>query len=1028
MCEQVLSDTLDGKIQINLLLNWLVNETLEDATFNELRNNKCLQSDFVSYFLNFIHDIQAFTNKSVEIPQKVSTPKRIERFIITHDENNCETPSVKRRSALFENGTPHSQMDVCSFIHSRDYEENDNVSPNNSFYLGVSPLLDDINFNCDSKNETKFSNNMLFGTIHNRVYFASKVLQSQISILSMLDKSTLRLLIENKRLKNFTSSSFISRLLQIHEDKPDKTSEILEHIQSNVCFISDTDNRDNFPNDPSFHAFRKQRDLFYEIIRIWENNHLQDEWNYVVALGGKIKALLNMHSDVINLVHFARLFKAQLLMNTCGKHEDTFQENAVSESQLSFLSSIPNVDTEKLLRLKSRIVSKQSENSINSTPIFSGYQEFYRDFILVAANHIFNRHLNDALISEIIDLNNTKFSSDFDDNGGSVDSSTQNAYTLCIKSLRILAKFLGFLESLPYKSDNIQLSQNVVSCQIRIRNEIQPGLNLKAIINNSISNKSLIVTIPWIIKYFSMLDHITLRLSYFEEILNMLFEIYYFHLNKLTSNSKHNYKQKNIFLVKLCLGWLFELPHFPEDSYYKFLSQKLLLSKLTKVQINNSSETIFLDELDLVDQNALYICCPYLQDIKKILSDSINTLNNPNVTIKHITPLTAVESPTDLSNRRIQLQLEEAFFNGQPVSIRKTVEFISERVASSCVKQVCNEIVPNFKKKVLADLKSLFSLFNVPDDINSDHEEFSKIKAMITTETSRLANSSLNALREHIDKELKSFSNARIASAVDSLLAMDVLTQTKDVCVSIATRLCRERVQQWINSHVNLGIFSKDFDTEVRHFLASNSSKQSKHKPIFALPIYGKDLKHNPDALSGADLVEHVRNYCWTVLEKPGNLTVDMIMELLKLIRQSINERCDLNDCILILINRMLVDFLILIIGNRGDIVQESDVMMSFCSIWKQKNCQIDDLFKTLICFRNIHVISHSLNVSISWKSFEKFLKILLEEKLLTCDLLEAQIVAIDKDKLDEVTLKDLDACVQAVMNVDLKTGESSSR
>lgn len=94
-----------------------------------------------------------------------------------------------------------------------------------------------------------------------------------------------------------------------------------------------------------------------------------------------------------------------------------FQENAKSESQLSLLTALPNVDTEKLLRLKNRIVSKQSENTINSTPVFSGYQEFYRDFILVAANHIFNRHLNDALISDVIDLNNTKFSSDFDENG-----------------------------------------------------------------------------------------------------------------------------------------------------------------------------------------------------------------------------------------------------------------------------------------------------------------------------------------------------------------------------------------------------------------------------------------------------------------------------------------------------------------------------------------------------------------------------------------------------------------------------------
>lgn len=90
-------------------------------------------------------------------------------------------------------------------------------------------------------------------------------------------------------------------------------------------------------------------------------------------------------------------------------------------------------------------------------------------------------------------------------------------------------------------------------------------------------------------------------------------------------------------------------------------------------------------------------------------------------------------------------------------------------------------------------------------------------------------------------------------------------------------------------------------------------------------------------------------------------------------------------------------------VGNRGDIALDTDIIKDFCSIWKQNSCHIDNLFKTLICFRNIHVISHSLNVHKSWKSFEKLLKTLLEEKLIACDLLEAQIVAIDKDQLDEV-------------------------
>ena len=45
------------------------------------------------------------------------------------------------------------------------------------------------------------------------------------------------------------------------------------------------------------------------------------------------------------------------------------------------------------------------------------------------------------------------------------------------------------------------------------------------------------------------------------------------------------------------------------------------------------------------------------------------------------------------------MQLEDAFFHGQPSSIKKTVDFVSERVASSCVKYIYNTIIPSVKQR-----------------------------------------------------------------------------------------------------------------------------------------------------------------------------------------------------------------------------------------------------------------------------------------------------------------------------------------
>lgn len=177
-----------------------------------------------------------------------------------------------------------------------------------------------LNLNGCAKIGKKLNLERIFSSVHNVVYFTVKSLESQLRVLEILDKDTLKLILNNRNVSAF-SSNFHKTLSKIFDSKDDKLIERRPSVSSetNVCFISDTDNRENFPNDPSFHAFRKQRDLFYEILRIWEKNRLQADWNFAVALGGKIRALLSLHNNSVNFVHLARLFKAQLL-TTCGKY------------------------------------------------------------------------------------------------------------------------------------------------------------------------------------------------------------------------------------------------------------------------------------------------------------------------------------------------------------------------------------------------------------------------------------------------------------------------------------------------------------------------------------------------------------------------------------------------------------------------------------------------------------------------------------------------------------------------------------
>lgn len=232
----------------------------------------------------------------------------------------------------------------------------------------------------------------LFTSIHNVVYFASKTLENQVALLQNFDNSTLKLLLENDRLTEFAPSLHERIKLNEANEQTNRVG-VLQHI----CFNSDTDNRRNFPNDPSFHAFRKQRDLFYDILRLWESQHLTPGFTFSACLGGKIRTLFGLCKEPANYVHFVRLFKAQLLSSV----------NYTGDSDL--FTIFDDVNADKLSKLRSRCVNKDEWQDVHSVPKFTEIEEFYKDFITTAGNFCFYQHMQDALIQDITEMNETNF-------------------------------------------------------------------------------------------------------------------------------------------------------------------------------------------------------------------------------------------------------------------------------------------------------------------------------------------------------------------------------------------------------------------------------------------------------------------------------------------------------------------------------------------------------------------------------------------------------------------------------------------
>lgn len=169
----------------------------------------------------------------------------------------------------------------------------------------------------------------------------------------------------------------------------------------------------------------------------------------------------------------------------------------------------------------------------------------------------------------------------------------------------------------------------------------------------AVQNHTLVYIIPWLTKYLAMLDYITLRLPYYTTLFQMLFAVY-----RSIDDTDRHLPPYNMALVKLCLGWLFELSNFPDIEYFNFCT-KSLIEKSQKEPcktngVHNSCRKGELDFKVVVNQSVLYLCCPYLEEIKKVLT--ANASSNK-VAVKYITPVTALESSTEMVKKKIEVSV-----------------------------------------------------------------------------------------------------------------------------------------------------------------------------------------------------------------------------------------------------------------------------------------------------------------------------------------------------------------------------------
>ncbi|XP_041070603.1 codanin-1 isoform X3 [Carcharodon carcharias] len=589
-----------------------------------------------------------------------------------------------------------NQLDVLAQLYSACISEN--LVPNIFLELFfVLQLLtsrggastDDLEDEVEYATGVKDAERQYFRSVHNCIYFAVRVLETQFTIISYLDKGTIRLLGENDRLGVF-SASLREQLTRANEVSTAQVSLALPSVIQSVPFQPETDNRSNFTSDRAFQNFKKQRDVFYELLREWEDKHTNPGWEFERSLGLRIRNMMVNLSTACNHNHFARLFQKQLIRMCKG----TVGALAGSEHpDQDVLDMFGTSNLTKLKRLQERFVVPQNIGGPCPPPTFSGCQVFFRDFLLCAGSHQLNQHLSDTLCQQILELDSIAIPR-HESSEGEVDMDEQDEkehFASVLIAARLLAKFLGFLAFLPYRTGE-QPTRDMQEAAVSLRNKI---------------------------------------------------------------------------------------PAVPEEMFFNE-------ENVDGFETNVSDQG--LDSVPLVDQQLLYLCCPYLSELRKLLASYVagSGVKNGGY-MRKITPTAAEPLVPTLaqSQQRLQVKLEEAFFHNQPSSLRKTVEFVAERVGSNCVKHIKATLVSDLVKRGTTMLQ------------NAMKDEKINLPELLESVIIDLCEEGRQAVIKG-----REFCGRKGPEAIQVLLPEETSASVLSTAEGIASRLATEKACMWLSTNV----------------------------------------------------------------------------------------------------------------------------------------------------------------------------------------------------------------------------------
>lgn len=254
------------------------------------------------------------------------------------------------------------------------------------------------------------------------------------------------------------------------------------------------------------------------------------------------------------------------------------------------------------------------------------------------------------------------------------------------------------------------------------------------------------------------------------------------------------------FIIRTCLGWLFEHPAIPEDY---FNSNMMINLNVTSAQCIKSISKIA--ELNPHLENAIHSSCPFLADFRvSMMPQRMTKAVSRTGRYRHIT--TKIQDKASVSNTNVKAQgnherLIEAFLASQSLSVRKIVDFTIDRVTSAVIKDFQVRHLLSIRKEARSAVEMDVSTMKNIDALKK------RMREVFYEHYERLLN--------QWNVDILSNCRKRIEASFDALLPIETLNDVKKTLINITIEKTNVKLQHWLTTNITIEIFSKDIHVDA---------------------------------------------------------------------------------------------------------------------------------------------------------------------------------------------------------------------